>query len=379
MNLYHSCPESGTGVDGNFQQMQAIEGKRLLHLDALRGVAILLVVYHHTGLRFPGAPRGFVGDFFVGVGWAGVDIFFAISGYLITGILLRGFSPGFLRSFYIKRFFRIIPLYTLALVLFVFASLFFGQEREILSRLWINILFLTAWVIPFLGENGVPYKITWSVSVEEFAYLLLGALSLMGAARFRFSLYWLIVGAIVIRLLSVVFFLFDPVLLYYFAPARIDAIAFGGLAACIHSRSSSKQLLKTVLSFSIIIVTLALFLWRGREDAFAAVVGYSALAAAAAYLVMTVAKLDSNKATWVTKILADVGLVSYFIYLFHVFMIATVQRIIPAHLVPQINLLWIATIAALMTYIPARLSWKYFEYPLLKFGRRVAVRSQAQS
>ena len=82
---------------------------RLVPLDALRGVAIALVIFHHVGFRFPTAPRGWAGDFLAAIGWAGVDLFFAISGYLITTILMRSSGKGGLRDFYIKRFFRIVP------------------------------------------------------------------------------------------------------------------------------------------------------------------------------------------------------------------------------------------------------------------------------
>ncbi|HEX6407837.1 MAG TPA: acyltransferase, partial [Gemmatimonadales bacterium] len=89
-------------------------------LDGLRGVAILLVMGYHILETFPGGPE--VPDLvtrLASVGWIGVDLFFVLSGFLITGILYdtKG-SPGFFRNFYIRRVLRIFPLYYGFLALF---------------------------------------------------------------------------------------------------------------------------------------------------------------------------------------------------------------------------------------------------------------------
>src|SRR5258705_5760496 len=80
-------------------------------LDGLRGVAILLVVLLHN-FRF-------MNYFFFG--WLGVDLFFVLSGFLITNILMDAMGePNFLRNFYVRRILRIFPLFYLALILFLF-------------------------------------------------------------------------------------------------------------------------------------------------------------------------------------------------------------------------------------------------------------------
>ena len=77
-------------------------------LDGLRGVAILLVVFLHN--------FNFMNYFFFG--WLGVDLFFVLSGFLITDILLNGLhKPHFLRNFYIRRVLRIFPLFYLTLII----------------------------------------------------------------------------------------------------------------------------------------------------------------------------------------------------------------------------------------------------------------------
>ena len=101
-------------------------GARQVPLDALRGIAIALVVIHHVWWRFPVAQHDPLARFVAGIGWAGVDLFFGISGYLITSILMKARRPGALRAFFVKRFFRIIPVYIVALAVFLMVSLLTG-------------------------------------------------------------------------------------------------------------------------------------------------------------------------------------------------------------------------------------------------------------
>lgn len=350
---------------------------RLVPLDALRGVAIALVIFHHVGFHFPTAPRGWLGDFLVAIGWAGVDLFFAISGYLITTILLRSTDKGALRDFYIKRFFRIVPLYLLALLVFVAASLWTGNDREVLGRLWINAVFLTAWVIPFLGENGVPYTITWSVSVEEFAYLLFGALTLLGTHRFRLSLPWIIASALVLRVVAIACFAFEPITLYYFAPGRIDAIASGGLAALAAPSMVRKLSVSPWIPWLAWAATVGALSLRHREDPLVATLGYSLIAFASAWLVLSIANLPKRKSGFVTEWIAKLGLVSYFVYLFHGFVIGALFRFLPEQWNGCLNTWVLALLTLLLTYLPAWISWKFLEYPLIRVGRHIASRRHA--
>src|SRR5690606_28459276 len=92
--------------------MDPVHPNRLYYpaLDGLRGLAILLVVVYHN--------FGFINYFFFG--WLGVDLFFVLSGFLITDILLRTLGqPNYLRNFYTRRVLRIFPLYYLALIIFL--------------------------------------------------------------------------------------------------------------------------------------------------------------------------------------------------------------------------------------------------------------------
>ena len=100
---------------------------RIPQLDGLRGIAILLVIaLHYLNDSEHGAFGSFLYRFGCAfrLGWAGVDLFFVLSGFLIGGILLEAReSVNYFRTFYLRRFFRILPIYYLWVTLFAIAAL----------------------------------------------------------------------------------------------------------------------------------------------------------------------------------------------------------------------------------------------------------------
>lgn len=134
------------------QSLSHIKPIRIPELDGLRGLAILLVIsvhyFYNPDANMPVALH-FLQGFFC-LGWTGVDLFFVLSGFLIGGILLEvRASPNYFKTFYIRRFFRIVPLYYLWLfcfiaLLFLRGSTFDAQSAQagINWPLWGHFLFL---------------------------------------------------------------------------------------------------------------------------------------------------------------------------------------------------------------------------------------------
>jgi peptidoglycan/LPS O-acetylase OafA/YrhL len=145
-------------------------------LDTLRGIAVLLVLFFHgfyfmTGAaRFHGPIRWFV--LATDTGWMGVNLFFVLSGFLITGILLDSKKdPGYYRRFYVRRALRILPAYYgLLLLLLITARTGIVARHASWGFLGLSFVYLANVTDLF----GVPaqYAALWSLAVEEHFYLL---------------------------------------------------------------------------------------------------------------------------------------------------------------------------------------------------------------
>jgi len=144
-------------------------------LDTVRGIAILLVLFFHGFAEFgtvglSGLPRLFV--LATMTGWMGVNLFFVLSGFLITGILLDSREkPRYYRSFYIRRALRILPAYYLLLVVLWLLPRIGVVDRPI-SWGYIGLSFIYLSNVTNLFDVPMQYGPLWSLAVEEHFYLL---------------------------------------------------------------------------------------------------------------------------------------------------------------------------------------------------------------
>ncbi|WP_152594712.1 acyltransferase [Massilia sp. BSC265] len=148
---------------------------RVHGLDTLRALAVTLVVLHHYVLFVSDAPTfGWVGE----VGWVGVDLFFALSGYLIGNQIFAALKSagGFsLKHFYARRLLRTLPNYWVVLALYFLWPAFRGDAP--LLPLWKYASFIQNFAL----EPGSAFSHSWSLAIEEQFYLLLPAVALLGA------------------------------------------------------------------------------------------------------------------------------------------------------------------------------------------------------
>src|SRR5258706_538487 len=159
------------------------DGGHIPALDGLRGVAILLVLVLHFAPYAPGlqAPTVLLDRLYLrvsGIGWTGVDLFFVLSGYLITGILYdtRG-SKHYFRQFYARRFLRIFPLYYVALALFLIILPWPHSFDSVIRELrgdavwyWTYLYNMRVAATGFLPSSALGHF--WSLAVEEQFYLI---------------------------------------------------------------------------------------------------------------------------------------------------------------------------------------------------------------
>jgi peptidoglycan/LPS O-acetylase OafA/YrhL len=146
-------------------------------LDSLRGVAVLLVLIFH-GFSFPATVSKFSGVWrlFVAAtagGWTGVNLFFVLSGFLITGILFDSKSrPDYYSRFYVRRALRILPaFYLLLLLLLVLPRTGLFEQRHVGRPFVVLSFFYLANMTAFFGVPG-QYAALWSLAVEEHFYLV---------------------------------------------------------------------------------------------------------------------------------------------------------------------------------------------------------------
>jgi peptidoglycan/LPS O-acetylase OafA/YrhL len=169
LRIPNAMPASTFGLNSNYQLPGLIP-----QLDRLRGLAIILVLFHHVGVVVPAPLHGFAQQ-----GWVGVDLFFVLSGFLITGVLLdnREKTRYFVR-FYGHRVLRIWPVYLLllALVFLVVPAMklvaggpFLEVTKEPLG-LWAYLLMIQNLFAGILSGSAI-LRVTWSLAVEEQFYI----------------------------------------------------------------------------------------------------------------------------------------------------------------------------------------------------------------
>lgn len=260
-------------------------------LDGIRGLAILMVIAHNVQLLDVPDMQGAVAlmQFILNIGWVGVQLFFVLSGFLITGILLDSVGqPHGLKNFIARRALRIFPLYygTLALI-FLMLPLLNAQpamyHAQAPYQIWLWV-YLSNWTDAMgIGPESLPHF--WSLAVEEQFYLVwpLLVFSLRTAPRVAVAC---VLVAIISLLCRVVLFNADAnhYVVYQWTICRMDALALGGLAATCWRVAAWRNWLaahRAQLGWALLVFLGVLFLWTHafpRTSFRGATVGYTALA-----------------------------------------------------------------------------------------------------
>jgi peptidoglycan/LPS O-acetylase OafA/YrhL len=313
---------------GGIQPIDELAQPRIAAFDGIRGIAIIWVILHNAIdiSRAPAAGVLWILKLLSHPGWIGVQLFFALSGFLITsGLLDTQGTPHFFRNFYVKRALRILPLYyTVLLLLLVIApnlpALHWRFEVGGQLSLW---LFTVNW------SHSSPYGFAhfWSLAVEEQFYLVWPLLVFwLTPRRLLAACLCLSVLALLLRS-GMVILGADGWTLYTLTPCRIDALALGAAGACaVRIVPLSEWIRKNVRV--LLIAALVLFLvgipithsydryaWTGETF------GYTILALSCAAFV-TASALAPKRDLLATEFLAwaplrSVGRYSYAMYVFH--------------------------------------------------------------
>ncbi len=341
-------------------------------LDGLRGAAVILVLIGHAASFVEGLPYAGMVEY---VRFT-VDVFFVLSGFLITGILLdsKG-SAHYFRNFYARRSLRVWPLYYLVLFLvFVVAPLFRPAMRPTVASIWPAFIF---YVQNIRYHDIYPFGLgaTWSLAIEEQFYLTWPVLVfLLKRQTLSIVSVCLVVVSTSVRLTSY-FHGAPPTFPHMFTLARLDSIAFGCLAA-LWLRSPTCTLARwrvrsyQFLGFGLGSTVLARILMHRNSS----IVSYTFLAMAFTGL-LGISLISDPRFSLLGRSLSldwlrNIGKISYGLYLWHLPLFILWVRLLgsPRFLRPYPvarNLLSFVSLL-LLVLVVATISWRVFEQPILR-------------
>ena len=210
--------------------------KHVRQLDGIRGFAVAIVVlFHFHTLLNVGIGKNtaaLIAGRFMQLGWLGVDIFFVLSGFLITGIILKERSaPGFWKTFYSRRAFRILPAFVAVFAITLAATHYIWPTIEIRrSYVLMATFFLANWTIVTGSELPILGHL-WSLAVEEQFYFLWpqAAKRLRVDSVLRLSLA--LTAACVVLRISLALAHVNPYTVYKITPTSVDGLAIGAALA----------------------------------------------------------------------------------------------------------------------------------------------------
>ncbi len=337
----------------------AMEFKYRADIDGLRAIAVLAVLFFHTDV--PGFSGGFIG----------VDVFFVISGYLITSIILKDIKAGefSIARFYERRVRRIFPAlfsviaFTLAVGAYLFDATAFkdlGHSIAATTLFSSNILFWREsgyFAAPSLQK---PLLHTWSLAVEEQFYIFF-PLALLAIFRWMKGRYlpWIIIAFILSFAASVYGVLHEPGATFYLVPTRSWELIAGSLLALGVIPDPTSNWQRNLLGFGGIILIILSIMYYSEATPFP---GASALmpVMGSAFVIWSGMGGGTHAAQKLFKMrpLVFVGLISYSLYLWHWPLVAFARYMMFR---PFNGYESAGIILASLTI--STLTWKYIEQP----------------
>lgn len=349
---FRPCPLSG-GADLNRTYFPA--------LDGLRALAIALVVFHHISFRaFPG-------------GHAGVDLFFVLSGFLITSVMLREYNTAAkinFGAFYIRRTLRLAPALLLMMVLVGIGLLIVPGPG---SHELISFVAAATYTMDFVRAFGhvsdlSVYGATWSLAIEEQFYLIWPTLAVILLRRQPRLQLGVLFGLIVlVNILRIALYTHgaSQARVYFCIDTRADQLLMGcALALWLNARPDARllRLVRGLWPFAVAALTAVVFL--DVFNRYAPWFEFSIVAVLAAIIIL---ELTQSSDGVLTKVFAAapvvyIGRISYGIYLWHypIFLVARHMTSAKLAIIP----------AAIASVALAALSYQFFELPILRLKQR---------
>ncbi|HEY0263507.1 MAG TPA: acyltransferase [Granulicella sp.] len=339
--------------------------KREIELDFIRGIAILLVVDFHASRPMLLAPFTALG--WKHFGWTGVDIFFILSGFLVGGLLVKEWKlRGRIDSgqFLIRRSFKIWPQYYFYLVVMLLTG------HRSWHDLWGNFLNIQNYT------GGIAH--TWSLAVEEHAYLLLVAILAIAARRhirMRSVFLFLAALSVCVAVLSLVLAAHHHDV-FPTTHTRIDGIFCGVLLAMLYHYvpDTFHRLQRYIWLWLAIIVATLLYLRFEPQSPIAYAFSLNlADLSGVALLMLLYRHREGARHSFLYRLVAWIGLYSYGIYLWHVSVVSYGVSL-ARHLHLREDSLWLWMGIRLAGILLGVFFSKMIEFPMLKLRDRLFPR-----
>lgn len=342
-------------------------------LDGLRAIAVLAVIAYHLNLQW--VPGGLLG----------VTMFFVLSGYLITDILLKQLHPSKkldLKTFFIRRARRLLPAMFLMIAV-VSLWLLISDTGRLLSLkgdIGSALLYISNWYLIFHEVSyfesfgpASPFGHLWSLAVEEQFYLL-WPLVLLAVIRFspkrgKLALWTLAAAAVSAGTMILLYQPgVDPSRVYYGTDTRAFALLIGAALAIVWPSwklsstlsARSRMLMDAVGTFGFVII-LVMINQTNEYDSFLYRGGMVLFSLATAVVVAALAHPASKFANVIgSKVLAWIGVRSYGIYLYHYPIIVLTTPTAESGELHPVR----AIIQVILTFVLAELSWRFIEEPI---------------
>jgi len=380
---------------------RALERGHILALDGLRGVAILLVIACHfvSNLHIVGDGPAWIIVALAQAGWTGVDLFFVLSGFLITGILVdaRG-SNTYFRAFYARRALRILPAYYgFLFAIFVLLPLLnlgagdnYMLARQHQSWYWLHLTNIMMAIGEIPGRGPYPNTLFWSLAVEEQFYFIWPAIvALCSTSTLRRVCIAGVIGCIVLRIIGVLTGV-SGLALSVIPITRGDTLFVGSLLAIEYRRGGLERYAKLakIAAGAAAVCLVALIGIYGQldyHDPGTAMFGSIAIMLlGASAVVMATSAEASAFAHWLRSgFLRFFGRYSYAIYIVHTAVLAGLNHYRPFASLSTIGgfalptqTVWLLAYVGLSTGI-AVASWHLVEKHFLRLKRFFPYRPKA--
>ena len=348
-------------------------------IDGLRSLAVIGVIFYHAEIIL-GSFRIFPG------GFLGVDIFFVISGYLITSLILKEYqlkNSFSFKNFYKRRAKRLLPALLLVILVFSIFSYFYLlpiQFEEFIKSSIASIFFFSNVFFHYSGQaygaqvlSDIPLLHSWSLSVEEQFYILY-PIFLVGVAIFiKKNLKAILILGIILSLgFAIIVNINHQSFNFYMLPSRIWEFLFGALLGMnisylgIDKNNKIKEV-SGILGFFIILLSFSFFDDTTKHPSY-----LTLIPVIGAYLIIQ----DTNKKNLINRFLSIksltyLGLISYSLYLWHhpIFSFAKIIGIEEKDLILKFFLILVSIALASLTYLYVEKPFRGKNEKIFKFGK----------